>query len=143
MLKKSLVLMMILLVVTASLIGICSMYQYVEGRTYGVLEGRVYNKIYYIYASSDGKACLALVSISLIYGTPNLGFKPGDMMTLLAPDESICAYLGQSVLANKDFQFWVAPTPLTLKAIPPTLRENFPPNQSLYRVISIGPKPGP
>jgi hypothetical protein len=147
MLGKTSVSMMVLLV-AASLIGIASIYQPADvetqsQQTSGTMAGKVTNTI--VYASSDGKACLANAEISTRLYRPNypLGLKPGDTVTLLASDGTLCDVLNQAAIAKIEIQFWVALAPLTLKAIPPTLREIFPPNQSLYRVISVISRPGP
>jgi hypothetical protein len=92
-----------------------------------------------VYASSDGKACLANAQISTTLYHPDypLGLKPGSYIMLLASDESICDVLNQSSIAKIEIQFRVALAPLTLKAIPPTLRADLPSSQSLYRVIQV------
>jgi hypothetical protein len=97
-----------------------------------------------VYASSDGKACLANAQISPRLYHPNypLGLKPGNNIMLLTMDESICDSRSQVSIAQQEVQFRVALAPLTLKAIPPTLREDLPSSQSLYRVIQISTGPG-
>jgi hypothetical protein len=150
MLGKTSVFMMVLLVV-ASLIGISSIYQYEEGQVppaatsqpqqqvqrSGPMVGKITHTI--VYASSDGKACLANAQISTTLYRPNypLGLEPGDSILLLASDESICDVLNQLSITKREIQFLVALAPLTLKAIPPTLRADFPSSQSLYRVVEV------
>jgi hypothetical protein len=136
------------LLVAASLIGIASIYQPANVETQpqqrsGTMVGKITHTI--VYASSDGKACLANAQISTTLYHPNypLGLKPGNYIMLLAPDESICDVLNQSTIAQNEIQFRVALSPLTLKAIPPTLRADLPSSQSLYRVIQAIPGPGP
>jgi hypothetical protein len=147
MLEKSSVLMMVLLV-AASLIGIASMYEYVEGQTpppaatpqpqqqaqkFKFVTGSVSRVT--IYVSSDGKACIA--DVGLPNNRPNnLGLRPGGNIELLAPDESICVLFGQSKIGKTQISFDVEKiTPLGL---PPTLRGDFPPDyQLLYRVIQV------
>ena len=141
MLEKTSVSMMVLLV-AASLIGISSMHQYVEGQTpqpqqqaqkFKFVTGSVSRVT--IYASSDGKACLA--QVGLPNNRPNnLGIRPGGNIELLAPDESICVLFGQSKIGKIIISFDVEKiTPLGL---PPTLRADFPPDyQLLYRVIQV------
>jgi hypothetical protein len=102
MLGKSSLFMMVLLV-AASLIGIDSIYQYVEGQgppaaKQKQLPQQQAQKVkdivgtvigVDIYASSDGKACIAEVQLSST--RPNsLGIALGSTIDLLAPDESIC-----------------------------------------------------
>jgi hypothetical protein len=104
MLEKTSVSMMVLLVVAASLIGISSIHQYIEGQkpppaaTPKPQQGtvtRVTN-----YASSDGKACIAMVQLPI--DRPNdLGLlKPGELIALLAPNESFCTLFGQSKIGK-------------------------------------------
>jgi hypothetical protein len=147
MLEKTSVSMMVLLV-AASLIGISSMHQYVKGQTpppaatpqpqqqaqkFKFVTGSVSRVT--IYASSDGKACLA--QVGLPNNRPNnLGIRPGGNIELLAPDESICVLFGQSKIGKIIISFDVEKiTPLGL---PPTLRVDFPPDyQLLYRAIQV------
>jgi hypothetical protein len=65
-----------------------------------------------------------------------LGLKPSESIGLLAPDQTICALLGQSKIAKLEIQSRVALPPLTLQAIP-NLQEDFPTNQRLYRVVLV------
>lgn len=140
MLNKSSIFMM-LLVATASLVVITSMYQPTNVESQPpekiVATGTVNGVT--VYASSDGKACLANAQISTTLYHPDypLGLKPGSYIMLLASDESICDVLNQSSIAKIEIQFRVALAPLTLKAIPPTLRADLPSSQSLYRVIQV------
>ena len=147
MLEKTSVSMMVLLA-AASLIGINSIHQHVEGQTpppaatpkpqqqaqkFKFVTGSVSRVT--IYASSDGKACLA--EVGLPNNRPNnLGVRPGGNIELLAPDESICALFGQSKIGKTIISFDVEKiTPLGL---PPTLRGDFPTDyQLLYRVIQV------
>jgi hypothetical protein len=153
MLKKSSVFMMVLLVAAASLIGISSIYQALPVATAQsqqqtqitkYLEGKLLS--FLIYSSSDGKACYAYARIS--EGTtrlypPNsplpLGLKPADQIVLLVPDQTMCVLLGQVYIAKLEVQFRVALPPLTIKALPPTIQDNFPPNQRLYRIVWVSP----
>jgi hypothetical protein len=132
MLEKSSVFMMVLLV-AASLIGIASMYEYVEGQTPPTAkqkqpqqQGQKVKDIVGtvvgvdIYASSDGKACIAEVQLSST--RPNsLGLALGSTMDLLAPDESICVLLSLSKINNSGV-FLDVEKLTTLNALPPTLR---------------------
>ena len=144
MLRKTSVSMMVLLV-AASLIGICSIYQpanvetqpqpqqqaqrskYVQGIVTSVLT----------YASSDGKACIAMVNLPA--NRPNsLGIEPGGAIELLAPDESLCTSLGLAKIGKGQMSFQVALPHLTVKVIPQTLLDEFPPDYNgLYRVLRV------
>jgi hypothetical protein len=131
MLGKTSVSMMVLLVV-ASLIGISVIHQYIEGqgppgaKQQPQQQAKVKDIVGVaidsvdVYASSDGKACIAQVQLS---GTrPNsLGLALGSTIDLLAPDESICILLGLSKI-NKSGVFLDVEKLTTLNALPPTLR---------------------
>ena len=138
---------MTVLLVAALLIGIGGVYQYMEGQTpppaatpklqqaqkFKFVTGSVSRVT--IYASSDGKACLA--EVRLPSERPNnLGIRPGGVIELLAPDDSICTLFGQSKIGKTIISFDVEKiTPLGL---PPTLRGDFPSDyQLLYRVIQV------
>ena len=124
--------MVLLVVVAASLIGISSIYQYIEGqgppgaKQQPQQQAKVKDIVGVaidsvdVYASSDGKACIAQVQLS---GTrPNsLGLALGSTIDLLAPDESICILLGLSKI-NKSGVFLDVEKLTTLNALPPTLR---------------------
>lgn len=147
MLTKTSVFMMLLLV-TASLVGISTIYQPTSVTTQpqqrsGTMIGKITHTI--VYASSDGKVCLANAQISPRLYQPNypLGLKPGNSIMLLASDESICRSLSQASIAQQEIDFRVALAPLNSKAIPPALRADFPSSQILYRVIQIIVGPGP
>ncbi len=136
---------MMVLLVAASLIGICSIYQpanvetqpqpqqqaqrskYVQGIVTSVLT----------YASSDGKACIAVVNLPA--NRPNnLGIEPGGSIELLAPDESLCTSLGLAKIGKGQMSFQVALPHLTVKVIPQTLLDEFPPDYNgLYRVLRV------
>jgi hypothetical protein len=133
MLGKSSLFMMVLLV-AASLIGIDSIYQYVEGQgppaaKQKQLPQQQAQKVkdivgtvigVDIYASSDGKACIAEVQLSST--RPNsLGIALGSTIDLLAPDENICVLFSLSRI-NKSGVFLDVEKLTTLNALPPTLR---------------------
>jgi hypothetical protein len=133
MLGKSSLFMMVLLV-AASLIGIDSIYQYVEGQGLPAakqkqLPQQQAQKVkdivgtvigVDIYASSDGKACIAEVQLSST--RPNsLGIALGSTIDLLAPDENICVLFSLSRI-NKSGVFLDVEKLTTLNALPPTLR---------------------
>jgi hypothetical protein len=133
MLGKSSLFMMVLLV-AASLIGIDSIYQYVEGQGLPAakqkqLPQQQAQKVkdivgtvigVDIYASSDGKACIAEVQLSST--RPNsLRIALGSTIDLLAPDENICVLFSLSRI-NKSGVFLDVEKLTTLNALPPTLR---------------------
>jgi hypothetical protein len=146
---------MLVLVATtiASLTGISNIYQALPDATAQsqqqtqitkYLQGKLLS--FLMYSSSDGKACYAYLRIS--EGTirlypPNsslpLGLKPGDQIVVLVPDQTMCVFLGQVHISKQEVQFRVALPPLTIKALPPTIQDNFPPNQHLYRIVWVSP----
>ena len=138
---------MMLLIVTASLVGISSTYQPTNVETQlqqrsGPMVGIITHTI--VYASSDGKACLANAKMSQRLPDYPLGLKPGDYILLLTLDGSICASLSQASIARQEVDFRVVLTPLTLNAIPPALRADFGPGpRTLYRVTQVVVGPGP
>ncbi len=104
MLEKTSVSMIVLLVVAASLIGISSIHQYIEGQKPQPVQKTIYvtgmvNRVIN-YASSDGKAYIAVVQLPI--DRPNdLGLlKPGELIALLAPNESFCTLFGQSKIGK-------------------------------------------
>jgi hypothetical protein len=143
-------LFMVLLVATASLVGISSIHHYVEGQTpppaatpkpqpqvQKVIKGVIGGvQSVQVYASSDGKVCLA--EVALPSNRPNnLGVRPGGVIELLAPDESMCVLFGQSKIGKTQIMFRVEKL-TSLDAIPPTLREDFPPDYPyVYRVHQL------
>ena len=126
MLGKTSVSMMVLLV-AASLIGISSIHQYVEGQAppapkqqgiKGIVGVGIGNIDF--YASSDGKACIVEIKLSERY--PNdLGLPLGSTIDILAPDTSACVLLGQARIM-KISPFLDVEKLTTLNALPPKLR---------------------
>src|ERR671911_2637526 len=104
MLGKTSVSMMVLLVV-ASLIGISSIHQYIEGQPQGIvqLQGRVVGAII-----SASKTCTAFVELPM--DKPNLlRLPPGTSITLTAPIES-CTLFGLAKIGKIPIHF-VVPAP--------------------------------
>jgi hypothetical protein len=115
------------------LIGISSIYQCIEGQ--GPPAGKqkqpqqqakvkdivgVATNSIDIYASSDGKACIAKVQLSST--RPNsLGLALGSTIDLLAPDENICTLLSLSRISDRGV-FLDVEKLTTLNALPSTLR---------------------
>ena len=148
MLRKSLVFVM-LLMVTASIVGLSGfVYQFVVGQGQSatpqpqpqvqkVIKGVTGSvQSVQVYASSDGRVCLA--EVVLPSNRPNnLGARPGGVIELLAPDESMCVLFGQSKIGKTQIMFRVEKL-TSLDAIPPTLREDFPPDYPyVYRVHQL------
>jgi hypothetical protein len=132
MLGKTSVCMMVLLV-AASLVGISGVYQYVKGQgppaakqkqppqqaNVKDIVGVAINSVD-IYASSDGKACIAKIQLSSTRPN-NLGLALGSTIDLLAPDESICILLSLARINDRGV-FLDVEKLTTLNALPPTLR---------------------
>jgi hypothetical protein len=101
---------MMLLIVAASIIGITTAYRPTSviaqpQQISGIMIGKISHTI--VYASSDGKACLASAQISTELYRPNypLGLKPGNLVMLLTSDESICDSLSQASIAQQEIDF--------------------------------------
>jgi hypothetical protein len=136
MLEKTSVSMMVLLVVAASLIGISSIHQYIEGqappppaatpkpqqaqKAADFVTGHVL--LVTILASSAGKACL--ISVELPDNQPNsLGLPPGTDIELLAPNESFCTLSGLSKIGHTQIHFDAQR--ITASSIPPAVRKGL------------------
>jgi hypothetical protein len=113
---------MMVLLVASSLIGISSIYQYIEGQTPAPtprttksihLEGRVAGTI---MSTSPSKTCTAFVELPLDPGPTLLGVPPGTYLTLTAPIES-CTLFGLAKIGNIPIQFDV-PAPADPSNIP-------------------------
>jgi hypothetical protein len=116
MLGKTSVSMMMLLVV-ASLIGISSIHQYVEGQApkpqQAQQEVQVEGQVLFAIISAS-KTCTAMVQLP--GEEPNLlKLKPGTTITLMAPIES-CALFGLSKISNTQIQFVTQTGPSTQRA---------------------------
>ena len=150
MLRKYSVSMMVLLV-AASLIGISSIQQYVEGQTpppaaipnpqqpvqkATYVTGMVTRVVNYV--SSDGKACMAVVQLPSDRPN-NLQLKPGELIALVAPNESFCALFGLSKIGKTQIVVYVAQKittstlPRALQADPIIIWENY----DIYRVTRV------
>ena len=135
---------MIVLLVAASVIGTSSVYQYVEGQgppqqpaqkaTY--VTGTVSRVIN--YASSDGKACIAVVKLPSDQPN-NLRLEPGELIALLAPNESFCTIFGQSKIGKTPIVVYIAQQitasslPRAIQADPIMMWENY----HMYRVTRV------
>ncbi|MFL6344952.1 MAG: hypothetical protein ACJ71A_05860 [Nitrososphaeraceae archaeon] len=149
MLGKTSVSVMVLLV-TASLIGISSIHQYVEGqgpsRATPKPQQPVQNAIYVTgvvnrvinYASSVDKACIALVQLPSDKPN-NLKLKPGEIIALLAPNESFCTLFGLSKIGKTQIlvftaqQITASSLPRAIQADPIITWEDY----DIYRVTRV------
>src|SRR5215213_4468533 len=138
MLGKTSVSMMIL-IVAASLIGISSIYQYIEGQPQQPAQKATYvtgtvNRVVN-YASSDGKACIAV--LQLPSNQPNnRKLTPGELIALLAPNESFCNLFGQSKIGKTQVLVFIAQQitasslPRAIQADPIMMWKNY----DMYRI---------
>jgi len=134
MLEKTSVSMMVLLL-ASSLIGISSIYQYVEGQTpkpQQTVAGRVVAAII-----SASKTCTAFVELP--GDKPNLlELKPGTTITLIAPIESY-ALFGLSKIGKTQILVFTAQK-ITASSLPPAIQAD-PITQwkdyDIYRVIRV------
>jgi hypothetical protein len=146
MLKKSSVFMMVLLV-SASLIGISSIYQYVEGQGPSGATPKPQQKAMYVtgivnrvinYASSSEKACIAVVQLPSDRPN-NLKLKPGELIALLAPNESFCTLFGLSKIGKTQILVFTS-AQITASSLPPAIQAD-PITQwkdyYIYRVIRV------
>jgi hypothetical protein len=119
MLRKYSVLMVVLLV-AASLIGISSIHQYIEGQLQNIkptvqLQGRVVSAII-----SAGAEATCTASVELPADKPNvLKLPPGTNLNLKAPTE-ICTFFGLAKIGETPIQFKV-PAPRTSTQIQHTV----------------------
>ena len=141
---------MMVLLVAASLIGISSIHQYVEGqgpsRATPKPQQPVQNAIYVTgmvnrvinYASSADKACIAVVQLPSDKPN-NLKLKPGEIIALLAPNESFCTLFGLSKIGKTQILVFIAQK-ITASSLPPAIQAD--PittwkDYDLYRVIRV------
>lgn len=143
MLRKYSVFMMVLLV-AASLIGIASIYLYVEGQGPPAAKSQPKQQTRYIFQGNvkgidisvfpDGKACIA--DVQVLGNTRNKpGIRPDGTVDLLSPDASICNLFGQSMIGKRVLNFDTERL-TTTNALPPSLRNLFEPDY-LYKVIRV------
>ena len=141
MLRKTSVSMMVLLI-AASLIGISSIQQYIEGQPQQPAQKATYvtgtvNRVVN-YASSDGKACIAMVQLP-IDRPNNLNLEAGELIALLAPNESFCTIFGQSKIGKTPIVVYIAQQitasslPRAFQADPTVIWETFP----IYRISRV------
>jgi hypothetical protein len=136
------------LLVAASVIGTNGVvYQYVEGQGSPALQQQPAQKATYVtgtvsrvinYASSDGKACIALLQLPSDQPN-NLKLKPGELIALLAPNESFCTLFGQSKIGTTQILVFIAQKitatslPRAIQADPVVMWKNY----DMYRVTRV------
>jgi hypothetical protein len=149
MLEKSSIFLMLLLG-AGSLIGISSIHQYIEGQVPSTATsqpqpqpqqktnyatGKVNRVVNYV--SSVDKACIAIVQLPSDRPN-NLGIERGELIALLAPNESFCVLFGQSKIGNTQILFYAQKTtasslPPAIQADPVTQWKNY----DIYRITRV------
>jgi hypothetical protein len=140
MLGKTSLSMMVLLVVAASLIGINSIHQYVEGQAPPAkvsqqLQGAGMIGLVRMFDSPAGKLCTAGIKLQ---GPNSLGLKAGTDIDLLAPSEHFCTLLVLSKIGKMEVGF--QSQKITASSLPPAIRGAFTPAAnypSLYRISEL------
>jgi hypothetical protein len=116
MLKKSSVFMM-LLITTASLVGISSIHYYAEGQT---PVSRVVGNVLQVTTYAPVVGCMAVVSLPAT--EPNdRGVKPGEPIFLFSERESTCVLLGMSKMTNYGVVAFEAQK-MTVSGLPAVIR---------------------
>jgi hypothetical protein len=135
------------LLVAASLIEISSIYQYVEGQGSSGTTPKSQQKAIYVtgmvnsvinYASSVDKACIAVVQLPSDKPN-NLKLKPGELIAVLAPNESFCTLFGLSKIGKTQILVFTAQK-ITASSLPPAIQAD--PittwkDYDIYRVIRV------
>lgn len=134
MLKKPSVFMM-LLITTASLVGISSIHDYAEGQT---PTGRAVGNVLQVTTYAPVAGCMAVVALSST--EPNgIGLKPGASLFLFSERESNCVLLGMSIMSKYGAIAFKAQK-MTVSGLPPIIRTdvNLPPlTPNLYRMFNV------
>jgi hypothetical protein len=135
MLTRTSVSMMVLLV-AASLIGISSIHQYVEGQKTQKLNGVGTVEIIRMLDSPAGKLCTA--GLKVAQGPNTLKLKPGTHIDLVAPSEHFCTLFAMSKIGKMEVGFTAQK--ITASSLPPAILgalsfpNTFP---LLYRVSEV------
>jgi hypothetical protein len=144
MLERSLVSMMVLLVVAASLIGITSIHQYVEGQ--GPRATKLPQQLsaagtvasVRLIDSPAGKACAAALTITQTVSPATGGLPPGTSIELVAPNEHWCTLFVLSKIVNKMGIGFEAQN-IKVTSLPPAIRTALllSPTDPVYRITDL------
>jgi hypothetical protein len=140
MLGKTSVSMMVLLVIAASLIGMSSIHQYIEGQAPPAkkpqqLSGAGMVGLVRMFDSPAGKLCTAGLTLQ---GPNTFGLKAGTDIDLLAPSEHFCTLFILSKIGK--MEVGVTAQKITASSLPPAIRGAFTPATTyplLYRVSEV------
>jgi hypothetical protein len=109
--KTSVSMMVLLVIVAASLIGISSIYHYVEGQTPKLQQVQKAESATPLVRGQTqfttlfpGKTCIAVVQLPGPDEPNTLGLKPGTLISVYAPPET-CTLFGLSKIGNTPIQF--------------------------------------
>jgi hypothetical protein len=130
---------MMVLLVAASLIGISSIHQYVEGQAPAKktqqLSGAGMVGLVRMFDSPAGKLCTAGLTLQ---GPNTFGLKAGTDIDLLAPSEHFCTLFVLSKIGK--IEVGVTAQKITASSLPPAIRGAFTPATTyplLYRVSEV------
>jgi hypothetical protein len=132
---------MMVLLVAASLIGISSIHQYVEGQR-PPATSRMVGEIVQVTSYAPVAGCMTGVLLGSNVPAPP-GLKPGDNIMLFSERESTCVLLGVSKMlgSNNEIIGFYAQK-MTASSLPPVIRvdlglDKTPPPLPLYRLFSL------
>jgi hypothetical protein len=135
---------MVLLVVAASLIGISSIHQYVEGQ--GPRATKLPQRLdavgtvasVRLIDSPAGKACAAALSITQTISPATGGLPPGTSIELVAPNEHWCTLFVLSKIVSKQGIGFAAQN-IKVTSLPPAIRTALllSPNDPVYRITDL------
>lgn len=131
------------------MIGISSIYQYVEGQGPSGTTPKPQQKAIYVtgmvsrvinYASSSvDKACMAVVKLPSDRPN-NLNLKHGELIALLAPNESFCTLFGLSKIGKTQILVFTTAQQITASSLPSAIQADpiIPwKDYDIYRVIRV------
>jgi hypothetical protein len=147
MLGKTSVCMMVLLVVAASLIGISSIHQYVEGQPRAKVPAKLPQQLSAVGTvasvrmidSPAGKACAAALSITqTVSPAGSSGLPPGTSIELVAPNEHWCTLFVLSKIVSKQGIGFEAQN-IKVTSLPPAIRMALllSPSDPVYRITDL------